>query len=48
MDMIMDNSSISDISDRVKEILYSKSAEKIEVKRPEVASSMFDYSSGNQ
>ena len=36
-----DDTSASDVSDRIKEILYTKSAERIEGLRPEVASSMF-------
>ena len=36
-----DDSSASDVSDRIKEILYTKSAERIEGLRPEVAASMF-------
>ena len=33
--------SASDVSDKIKEILYTKSAERIEGLRPEVAASMF-------
>ena len=33
--------SASDVSDKIKEILYTKSSERIEGLRPEVASSMF-------
>ena len=36
-----DDSSASDVSDRIKEILYTKSAERIEALRPEVAANMF-------
>ncbi len=36
-----DDSSASDVSDRIKEILYTKSSERIEGLRPEVAASMF-------
>ena len=33
--------SASDVSDKIKEILYTKSAERIEALRPEVAANMF-------
>ena len=33
--------SASDVSDKIIEILYTKSAERIEVLRPEVAASIF-------
>ena len=36
-----DDTSASDVSDRIKEILYTKSAERTEGLRPEVAASMF-------
>ena len=36
-----DDTSASDVSDRIKEILYTKSSERIEGLRPEVAASMF-------
>ena len=39
--MSTDETSASDVSDKIKEILYTKSAERIEGLRPEVASSMF-------
>lgn len=41
MDMIITDSSASEISDKIKEILFSKAAEKIEVLKPEVSSSLF-------
>lgn len=42
MDMIIsDESSPSDISDKIKEILYAKSAEKIDAARPYVAAGLF-------
>ena len=42
VDLIATNdSSAADVSDKIKEILYTKSAERIEGLRPEVASSMF-------
>ena len=36
-----DDTSASDVSDRIKEILYTKSSERIQGLRPEVAASMF-------
>lgn len=41
MDMIASDESPSQISDKIKDILYSKSAEKIDQFRPEVAASLF-------
>lgn len=41
MDMIVTDESPSQISDKIKELLFSKSAEKIDSFRPVVASSMF-------
>jgi hypothetical protein len=42
MDLMVSDESPSQISDKIKEILYSRSAEKIEAIRPEVAASIFD------
>ena len=42
VDLIATNdTSATDVSDKIKEILYTKSAERIEGLRPEVAASMF-------
>ncbi len=41
MDLMVDDKSASAISDKIKEILYTKSAEKIDASRPDVASSLF-------
>jgi hypothetical protein len=41
VDLIASDASASDISDRIKEVLFSKAAERIELARPIVASSMF-------
>lgn len=41
MDMILSNESPSDVSDKIKEILFMKSAEKINAVRPEVAAGLF-------
>ena len=42
IDLIATDSSASDISDSIKDALFSKSAEKIEGLRPEVANTMFN------
>jgi len=41
LDMIATDESPSQISDKIKELLFTKSAEKIDSVRPEVAASMF-------
>ena len=42
MDLLVNDESPSQVSDKVKDILYSKSAEKITNVRPDVATSLFD------
>ena len=42
LDMIATDESPSQISDKIKELLFTKSAEKIDGFRPSVAASMFD------
>ena len=41
MDMMATNGAASDISDKIKEILYTKSAEMIDVARPLVGAELF-------
>jgi hypothetical protein len=41
IDLIGADSSASDISDKIKDVLYGKAAERIEGVRPTVAASMF-------
>jgi predicted oxidoreductase (fatty acid repression mutant protein) len=41
MDMIVADESPSQISDKIKDILFAKTAEKIDAFRPAVASSLF-------
>ena len=41
MDMIINDESPSQISDKLKDMLYAKSADKIETARPVVANSLF-------
>ena len=40
-DLMIDYESPSFISDRVKELLYAKSAEKVEAQRPNVSAGLF-------
>lgn len=42
MDMLASDGSASDISDQIKQSLFSKSAEKINELRPYVSASMFN------
>ncbi len=42
MDLLADDESPSQISDKIKDILYAKSADKIQNIRPQVAASVFD------
>ena len=41
MDMMVDDASAASISDKIKEILYTKSAERIETSRPLVGAELF-------
>jgi hypothetical protein len=41
VDLIATDSSASDVSDKLKEILYAKAAERIDIARPHVANAMF-------
>ena len=41
LDMIVSDESPAQISDKLKDILYAKSAEKVETARPVVANSLF-------
>jgi len=42
MDLLVKDESPSQISDQIKDILFAKSAERIEAIRPQVAASIFD------
>ena len=42
VDMIAGDSAPSDISDKIKELLFAKSSEKSNSVRPEISASMFD------
>jgi hypothetical protein len=41
IDLIATDGSASDVSSRIKELLYAKAAEKVDAARPEIASVMF-------
>ena len=41
VDLIATDSSASEVSDKLKEILYAKAAERIDIARPYVANAMF-------
>ena len=41
MDMLATDQSASEISDKIKEILFTKSAEKIDAAKPDAAASLF-------
>ena len=41
VDLIATDSSASDVSDKLKEIMYAKAAERIDIARPYVANAMF-------
>lgn len=43
LDLLMTNNSAERVSDKIKEILYSKSADKINSLRPVVSQSMFGF-----
>lgn len=42
MDLLVQDESPAQISDKIKDILYARSAEKIDEFRPQVAASLFD------
>lgn len=48
IDLIATDSNATDISDTIKNVLFAKAAEKVELVRPQVANSMFDLSSDDQ
>jgi hypothetical protein len=48
LDMIASDESPSQISDKIKELLFTKSAEKIDEFRPAVAMSMFGQEDQNE
>lgn len=42
LDMIIKDDSASEVSDKIKEILYSKAAERIDALKPSVANALFN------
>ena len=42
IDLIATDASASEISDKIKELMYAKAGERVEAIRPTVAQSMFD------
>ena len=42
IDLIATDSAASEITDKLKDILFTKSAERIEAQRPNISGSMFD------
>jgi hypothetical protein len=48
VNLIATNQSASDISDKIKEILYTKSAEKIDEVIPHVSASMFSQEADDE
>lgn len=48
VDMIINDENASDISDKIKELLYTKAAENIETLKPHVASSLFGDSTEDE
>ena len=48
IDLIATDSAASKISDKIKEVLYSKAAERVDASRPLVASSLFGENDSEQ
>ena len=48
MDLLATDGTASDVSDEIKNILFSRSAEKIDTMRPQVSSTMFDQQAETQ
>ena len=42
IDLIATDSAASEVTDKLKDILFTKSAERIEAQRPNISASMFD------
>ena len=42
VDLIATDASAAEVSDKIKDVLYAKSAERLEVAKPLVAQQMFD------
>jgi hypothetical protein len=48
IDLIATDSTPSEISDQIKQILYMKASERVDSIRPQVATMMFDANEGEQ
>ena len=48
VNLIATDSSAADISDKLKDVLFAKAAEKIDAEKASVATSMFDTSTSEQ
>ena len=48
IDLIATDAAASDIRDKIHDVLYSKAAERIELAKPIVASSMFGENEGEE
>ena len=44
IDLIATDSAASEVTDKLKDVLFTKSAERIESQRPNISASMFDDS----
>ena len=42
IDLIATDKSAAEVTDKIKDVLYAKAAERIETQRPDIAASMFD------
>ena len=42
IDLIATDKSAAEVTDKIKDVLYAKAAERIEAQRPDIATSMFD------
>jgi len=42
LDMIIGDESPANVSDKIKDMLYAKTSERVEALRPEVSNNMFD------
>jgi len=48
MDLLVADESPAQVSDKIKDILFTKSSEKIEAMRPSVSNSIFDDNANNK
>ena len=48
IDLIATDASASSISDKIKDLLYAKAAERVDLARPEVATSLFGQNESDE